>query len=583
MVGTLAFVFPCSQPLLDKTICGGQACSKNIPIHCRFFVSFVDFIFMFPVTLFGGPFVSLCMISLEFLRGHLKPARPMDKKSEVTHDQSGVENEFRLNLAMVLRQAQLLGKLCNDCLQTYLWTQIQYNGAIAIVIPLYSLIVFGRQLSPVFIGLGLSIIIGTTMFCLYVFELGSRPQSISLGIIKRVLSQIIRPAMIGQFSLSIFRLQLTLADYLGAFPFHIGSKGVIKIRSEKESKLFGNFWLCLVITSLFYSVISLHESLSSNTTFRLTTVAYQAYLLEFHIVALLDLMGIRKNPVCVQRLIVYIYNSESFVRPKEKRQAAWFPVIFVSSAMTCVNLSLMVATLAFAFPCSHPLLDKTICGGKACSTNIPIHCRIFVSFFDFMCMFPVTLFGGPFMSLSLLSLEFLRGHLKLASPIDKKREKTHDQSGVQNQCQLNLAMVLRQAQILGKLCNDCLQTYIWTGIQFNGAVAIVIPLYSLIVFGRQLSPIFIGLGLSIIISTTTFCLYVFELGSRPQSISLGIIKGLRTCKRRSWSYKFSKSCKPITMKVGSFHKMDRKLGSSFVKFLVQRTVFLIVQTNAISK
>ncbi|CAL8146382.1 unnamed protein product [Orchesella dallaii] len=278
----------------------------------------------------------------------------------------------------------------------------------------------------------------------------------------------------------------------------------------------------------------------------------------------------------MQRLIKCIQIFQSSLAPVEKRKRFWFNIIFLSMATMAVNLPFTVATISLIFPCSHPVLDWFICGGKACSITVPISCRVIMAIFDFLLMFPVTLLGGPCMSLSLLCLDFLWNFAKHAS-----NSGHHEDAKLLGQTRLD--MLYRQTQIFSIFCNECCKAYIWSGIQFNGAVAVVIPLYSLVIFGNQLSPIFVAVGIFIIITTTIFCLFVFELGSRPQSLSVCIIKRLRNCKRNSLSWKFGKSCRPIVLKVGHFHKMDRKLGSSFVRFCVQRTVFLVVQTNSMSR
>lgn len=46
-----------------------------------------------------------------------------------------------------------------------------------------------------------------------------------------------------------------------------------------------------------------------------------------------------------------------------------------------------------------------------------------------------------------------------------------------------------------------------------------------------------------------------------------------------WARKFLKSCPVIAISVGEFHKMDSERVPAFIRFISQRTFFLVLKTK----
>lgn len=157
------------------------------------------------------------------------------------------------------------------------------------------------------------------------------------------------------------------------------------------------------------------------------------------------------------------------------------------------------------------------------------------------------------------------------------------ESSVKCNVQLRLLIMhYRQVQIFTILVNECFSTYFWPGFQFIGASASVGLAFVFIVFRNVLS-IFIQTSLILIaLFILSVICFVFDMGSRPMPLSSKILAGTRLLiggKECKWFSKFTKSCPCIALKVGQFHKIDRKRVPSIIRFVLQRTVFLVLKSR----
>lgn len=142
-----------------------------------------------------------------------------------------------------------------------------------------------------------------------------------------------------------------------------------------------------------------------------------------------------------------------------------------------------------------------------------------------------------------------------------------------------IGMIYRRIQILVILSNNCFQTYIWPLIQFVGGMMLISVLYGLLVFhGRMPMIVTLCISLTIMSATFTICV-ILDLASRPILISGKIKQKLKSLGKCKWSQKFFRSCPKIALRVGNFHQMDRGRGPAFIRFVLQRTFFLVIKTK----
>ncbi len=137
----------------------------------------------------------------------------------------------------------------------------------------------------------------------------------------------------------------------------------------------------------------------------------------------------------------------------------------------------------------------------------------------------------------------------------------------------------RRVQVFVILCNQCLQYYFWPALNFSGALSIIGLLYALIISQRSLPAAGVACICTMMISTTLVCCSMFHLGSRTIIISSDILKRSKHWNKCKYSKKFLRSCPVIANMMGEFHKMDRKRGPYFIKFILQRTFLLALKTK----
>lgn len=149
-----------------------------------------------------------------------------------------------------------------------------------------------------------------------------------------------------------------------------------------------------------------------------------------------------------------------------------------------------------------------------------------------------------------------------------------------------VALQYRQIQILALLANNCLETYILPDIQISGATFVISLLYASIIFEKYLPASATAL-IFFIFSTFFSILYIiFDMGSRPAVKSRKFLKAWRKYNRlfkSDYTRKFIQSCSEIVLKVGSFHVLDRSRAPSFMRFVLQRTFFLVKSTGDIGE
>lgn len=152
-----------------------------------------------------------------------------------------------------------------------------------------------------------------------------------------------------------------------------------------------------------------------------------------------------------------------------------------------------------------------------------------------------------------------------------------DDSSTENQRQFG--MMYRRLQVFVISCNECFQMYLWPTTNFNGGLAIIGLLYTVILFRKELHLLGVT-GIYVISLVTLFlCCSMFHGGSRSMLISRKVLRQVKACNQCKWSKRFWKSCPVIAVMMGEFHKMDRGRGPYFIRFILQRTFMLVMKTR----
>ncbi len=145
-------------------------------------------------------------------------------------------------------------------------------------------------------------------------------------------------------------------------------------------------------------------------------------------------------------------------------------------------------------------------------------------------------------------------------------------------------MRYRSTQLFSNLVNQCHQVYFWPTCEFIGSTLIIAMLYALLVFDKYINGLFkLGLIVTILTVVSVACVPLL-IGSQCLSISRNIIFNLKNYKcygnkADNLNKYFLKSCAPISLKIGYFHEMDRTRVPSLIRFILQRTFFLVFKTK----
>lgn len=138
----------------------------------------------------------------------------------------------------------------------------------------------------------------------------------------------------------------------------------------------------------------------------------------------------------------------------------------------------------------------------------------------------------------------------------------------------------RELQVFTLICNDAFKNYVWGVTQFFGGAGMVPMCYSLIVLRVKLSPFMItGYALFVAASTVYITLF-FHIGSQPVKLSGNFLRKTQDLFSCPYSRSFFRSCPVIAMQIGEFHKLDRKRGPDFFRFVLQRTAFCVANTGS---
>lgn len=145
-----------------------------------------------------------------------------------------------------------------------------------------------------------------------------------------------------------------------------------------------------------------------------------------------------------------------------------------------------------------------------------------------------------------------------------------------------IGTLYRQQQIFVILSDECFQSYIWPATQFFGAVVLITVLYVLLIFERSLTLLGTLVTVVFAISTASINCLLLGMGSKSISISGKILHRIKYWDKNEghkWSRRFFRSCPKIAIRVGEFHKMDNGRAPAFIRFVLQRTFFLVIKTK----
>lgn len=140
-------------------------------------------------------------------------------------------------------------------------------------------------------------------------------------------------------------------------------------------------------------------------------------------------------------------------------------------------------------------------------------------------------------------------------------------------------MRYRYIQVLTISSNQCFQPIIWPVTMFLGSALAISLFYPVLAFSQQLpKPVIFGL-VCFMITLVSEISVMLTYGSMTIKYSENILKTVSHWRNDLWSRKFFRGCSNIAISVNSFHKMDKERPFAFIRFVLQRTVLLVMKTK----
>lgn len=233
-----------------------------------------------------------------------------------------------------------------------------------------------------------------------------------------------------------------------------------------------------------------------------------------------------------------------------------------------------IPLITIIFPCFLP----TWLTSPSPSHNFPFRLILTLTYFlQAVIIFTV---ATVLCSIALVTLNCI--HIQVLILLRRVKQFSSSSSASTNQ--LKILQSYHQLKVLIVFCNQCFQTYTWINCQFTCAALSISLMYSTIKLGSNLpAKLYIPL-MTIMCASIIFIFCVFDYGSRPLMNSTKLLQRCKYWKTRAsctgqWKRKFLKSFSPIYFRVGHFHKMDRGRGPATLKFCLQRTFLLLVQSK----
>lgn len=138
----------------------------------------------------------------------------------------------------------------------------------------------------------------------------------------------------------------------------------------------------------------------------------------------------------------------------------------------------------------------------------------------------------------------------------------------------------RQLQVFTLICNVAFKNYIWGTTQFLGGAALIPFLYGLITLHGKLGAWVMSEMLVLVVTTIIYFGLVFHVGGTPMILSEKFLHLTESSSRKCQSCnRYFRSCTVIAMRIGEFHKLDRKRGPDFFRFVLQRTAYFVANTG----
>lgn len=247
----------------------------------------------------------------------------------------------------------------------------------------------------------------------------------------------------------------------------------------------------------------------------------------------------------------------------------------------CIFGPFILPMITVILPCDHQLLSRFICSDietcrvdkGPCSYWI---IKLFIYISEIISFLPCFAFGAPLVSSCLLSLSNLLKCLKSIQYINKRPFKTLS-------CYLKLAKFYIKLQVFAVLTNQSFQLFVPLA-QFAGSGWTIMCLYSTIQYNKQL-PVYLNIFImEFAIIVLLVVVSLMDWASKTIVFSRKVITPwMKLCRCKEYNdFKYvTRSLRLIKIQSGSFNAITKNTTATFIRFCLQRTIFLVMWTRTV--
>lgn len=345
----------------------------------------------------------------------------------------------------------------------------------------------------------------------------------------------------------------------------------------KPKSIHTRIWIIYWILTMLLTAKELHSNLQSSSRSKLVFTVFHGFLLITEFTSCGILVMFHTNRVHISQFFNHLTaTSDNVIIFKGKLVLKSVRHCFIRNMflifLVAIYLSVLLLFLA--------VLPISLC---AFSNIVPLNTEVFqeVAFswwfwtllkflLYFVSVTPMTLMTATIIVVAFVALAEIRINLKQLN-IYVKECWANDSK------QHQACFYFRQIQILVIVANTCFQHFLWPSVMFYGATVLIALMFPLLAYGTQLSPLFqiVFAWFWLLMGGVTCCL--LDQCSDLVVTSKKLLKAVRRWESKSFFRKFFRSCPPMALKVGELHIVDKGRVVAYIRFVLQRTAFLVMK------
>ncbi|CAL8068538.1 unnamed protein product [Orchesella dallaii] len=378
--------------------------------------------------------------------------------------------------------------------------------------------------------------------------------------------------------LEVFLLQFFLPQKLLMVSIRVDATAKT---TRLPSRFMNSMWYWSGFVPMAASAFQFYWNCFSNPSsdlHELAIIAYHGIVLALNVGAQTVYYKIRYQPENFLRLFNCMRRFGFPRKLPYNREEYGMVVVAMVSLVGCLVTTICIPLVPAIFPkVQDPLLKFVFKISPTCfnQTN-GVVIRSLLYFLEFSLRSACFVLGTTIGILSLIVLNCLNREIEYFRLFMPKEKDVLCNPAIR----MEHFLFYRQLQLVFHLCNECFQNFAWPIIHFFGAIITIAASFLLMVHKKSLGKETYLFLLSLIGWVLLFIGYMIEYGSMPKLISKKMLNNYRRCwGKEKFSRKYLRACQPLAIRMGPFHEMNRSRMPAFLRFCLQRTIFLVVQTE----